>query len=244
MRFHMLGLAHTKTNEDYMACAYTQKVFKLCRMLKSLGHHVIHYGAEGSNPDCGEHVCVVDGELQEKTYGDRWRTSFFSFDKNDAAYAEFNRNTVMEVNRRKENDDFILASFGNFHKPITNAVGLYLTVEPGIGYEGVYSGFRVFESYAWMHHVYGLLGQRQGSWYDAVIPNYYDLKDFTFNPDKKDYFLFVGRLQGDKGVQIAIDVCRKIGCKLKIAGQGDVGGFNMEGVDVEYLGVLDKCRRN
>lgn len=83
MRFHIPGLAHTVTeSSQYSACAFTQKVFKLCGMLKSLGHHVIHYGHERSTVDCSEHVTVTNDEVLREAYGDyNWRKEFLNTTK-------------------------------------------------------------------------------------------------------------------------------------------------------------------
>jgi hypothetical protein len=59
MRFHVLGLFHTQTRREFSPCAFTIKVFNLCKMLTDLGHEVIHYGTEGSNPPCTENVSVL-----------------------------------------------------------------------------------------------------------------------------------------------------------------------------------------
>jgi len=86
----------------------------------------------------------------------------------------------------KQDWDILLCPMGNYQKPIADAVKL-LSIEPGISYTGVFSSNRVFESYAWMHYFYGLLGVDDGAWYDAVIPNYFDPADFPYQPIKQDY---------------------------------------------------------
>lgn len=243
MRFHILGLAHTKTNEEYMPCAYTQKVLKLIPMIQSLGHEVIHYGAEGSAVPC-EHVDVVSHAVQQETYGNYdWKKEFFRHDINDLAYKTFNDNATREINARKKYDDFLLVSFGGYQLPIINKVNLHLTAEMGIGYDGYCTKFRVFESYAWMHYIYGKYNI-SASFYDAVIPNYFDVNAFTYNDKPNGYFSYIGRLIHDKGVQTAIDTSRILGKKLKIAGQGDLERFNTEGADIEYLGTVDADGRD
>jgi glycosyltransferase involved in cell wall biosynthesis len=138
---------------------------------------------------------------------------------------------------------------GNCQKPIADAYPEHLTVEFGIGYEGVFSRFLVFESAAWRHHVYGLQKHRDGHFYDAVIPNYFDPDDFYVTPpeEKEDYYFFIGRLVSRKGPHIAAQVCQALGKKLVVAGQGVVSNepgklcgkeICLEG-NIEYVGVVD-----
>lgn len=240
-RFHVLGLAHTITTREYMSCAYTQKVHKLVRMLHDAGHEVIHYGAPGADVPC-EHVDVVSLETQKATYGDYdWKKSFFKHDPGDDAYREFNRRGAQEILKRKKRGDFLLVSFGNYQRPLTDVAAVDFTVEAGIGYTGVYTNYRVFESYAWMHYVYGLLKTADGPAYDAVIPNYYDPADFSVSTTQAwDYFLYMGRLISRKGLTVAADVAERLQTKLIVAGQGDLSEVGLKpGPYLEHIGTVD-----
>lgn len=248
MRFHLLGLAHTKTNRQYMWCAFTQKVLKMAHMLTDLGHEVIHYGADGSEVPC-EHVTVIDDRLVTDTYGDYdWSREPFRFELDDAVHRAYTANCIREIRQRKRDDDFLLLPFGRYQQEIADGVSLPLTVESGIGYDGLCKqSFRVFESYAWMHYLYGkyhLVDDGKAHWYDAVIPNYFDLNDFTLQRNKGNYVAFLGRLNVDKGVQIAIDVARELGRPILLAGQGDLSRYNTDGVRAYHLGSVGAERRN
>ncbi|MDP3061720.1 MAG: glycosyltransferase, partial [Chloroflexota bacterium] len=247
---HVLGLAHTKTTKDFMACAYTQKVLKMCQMMKARGYEVIHYGAEGSSPDCTEHVDVVSDAVQRRVYNYDWKKENFRHDPKDEAYQTFNRHAISAINARKGSRDLLLISMGNYQKPIADAVGL-MAVEMGVGYTGVFTSYRVFESYAWMHYIYGMMypdnGGCDGRFYDAVIPNYYDPADFEFSDKKDDYYLYIGRLIPRKGVHIAAQCCQEIGARMIIAGQGTDADLRTLGVDpakVEFVGYVDAKRRS
>ncbi|HEX2952861.1 MAG TPA: glycosyltransferase [Bacillota bacterium] len=222
IRFHLLGLAHLPTHRKNSACAYTQKIIKLAKMIKEYGHHLIFYGLEGSELICDEFVQTSSLNILEKTYGRYDKAKeFFKHNPKDLAHQTFNFNAIKAILERKGEHDILLCPMGNYQQPISEAVQM-LTIESGIGYTGVFSNFRVFESYAWMHYIYGLLRQEDGLWYDAVIPNYFDPADFPYEENKEDYLLYFGRIISRKGVQVASDVAKATGNRLYIIGQGSL----------------------
>jgi len=250
-RFHLLGLAHTKTNKDFTHCAFTQKIYRMGKMLTDLGHEVYHYGAEGSDLQCTEHItCVSDAE-QAYTYEDKnWPHVIFDPDyQNDLAYKKFNERAVAEINKRKQPKDILLCSMGTAQKVIADKVGI-MAVEMGIGYTGTFAEYRVFESYAWMSYMYGMQMPNQNSCdgknYDVVIPNYFDPDDFEFSEKKEDYLLYMGRLTPRKGVNIAYETAKKAKMKLKIAGAGKLADVGIPDNDplVEYVGPVGSKDRS
>ena len=245
-RYHILGLPHTVTSKEFNACAYTQKVVKFGKMMTDRGHEVIHYGHEDSVLDCTEHVSVLTNEDFAKSYGSYdWRKTFFKFDTGDHAYQTFYANAIREVGFRKKKNDFILPFWGSGVRPICDAHQHdMIVVEPGIGYAGGHwARWKVWESYAIYHAFCGMgaVGQCQQDNYSVVIPNYFDIDDFTFNDKKEDYFLYLGRVYSGKGVDIAIDATRRAGVKLVVAGQKEAGYTFPP--HVEYVGYADVLKR-
>lgn len=243
MRFHVLGIPHTVTHKEYVACAFTQKVLKFGKMMTDMGHEVIHYGNENSELVCSEHVTVTTQDDLNKTYGHHdWKTNLFTYQPNDYVYQTFTNNAIREIDKRKQKYDFILAFFGIGHKPICDAFDRrwYIPVEPGIGYPTTFAPCRVFESYSLYNALAGYAHTTDigMNWYDAVIPNYFDPDDFTFKKTKQDYFLYLGRVGVGKGVDIAIDITQQLGAKLIIAGQlaGDITEFPDH---VTFVGYAD-----
>ena len=245
MRFHVLGLPHTATSKEFVACAYTQKAYKFCKMMTERGHEVIHYGHELSDVPCTEHVTVLTNKDWEIAYGDHdWKKKFFKFDVNDHAYQTFYKNAIREVGQRKLPNDFILPFWGSGTRPVCDAHPDLITVEPGIGYAGGHwARFKIFESYAMMHAYYGLegVGTCKNNFYDVVIPNYFDPDDFVYSAEKEDYFLFLGRVYEGKGIHVAIQVTEAIGAKLKVAGQNNLHdcGYKEIPKHVEFIGYAD-----
>ena len=222
-RFHCLGLPHTVTNAEYVGCAYTQKVLKFCKMMKARGHYIIHYGHEESNVICDEHVTVSTNKDLEIAYGNfDWRNNFFKFDVEDHAYKTFFKNAIEEVGKRKQPKDFILPFWGSGVRPICDAHQDMICVEPGIGYAGGHwARWKIFESYA-VYHAYCNMtscGTCKQDWYEAVVPNYFDLDDFDYCEEKEDYFLFLGRVYEGKGIHIAVQMTQELGVRLIVAGQ-------------------------
>src|ERR1700722_2126562 len=250
-RFHVISLPHLATNKKNSPCAYTQKVRLFCQMMKSLGHVVYFYGPEGSEVECDDFAQIISTKEQEQLYGVHPTESMYPLEWKAELpiWVVTNRNAVVEIHKRKQPKDFICIIGGNCQQYIAENVGPdVFVVEYGIGYEGVFSQFRVFESYSHRSQIMGLNRQYNSmSFYDAVIPNYYDVNDFPYPHERENYCLYIGRLTKMKGVEIAVAATEAVRIPLLIAGQGITEkhttkiitkDFTIDKPHVKYIGVL------
>lgn len=240
MRFHVVSLPHTNTTKDFIWCAYTEKVRRFCNMMKSLGHTVYLYAGTKNEADVDEFISCLSEEHREE-YVSRTDIDSILFDTSNKYWQMFNTKAISEISKRIEKKDFICVIAGNCQKQIADQFPKNMTVEFGIGYTGTFSDFKVFESYAWMHSVYSANKDPytvNGQFYDTVIPGYLDPEMFPYQPNKKDYYLYIGRMIDRKGVHIASQVCKELGVKLILAGSGkDIPEYG------EYIGPVKAEQR-
>ena len=251
-RIHVLGLPYTKTHLDYVACAFTQKILLFCKMMHQRGHYIIHYGVEGSNPECDENVVVLSDEEFTKEFGvNKKHTDLYKFNTDSEAVRIYTENCIKEISKRKQKNDFILPFWGCGQQAICESFPDMFTVEPGIGYIGAaFAPFKIYESYFMLSYDAGRTNNYLlPSFYDVVIPPFFDLDEFEYNPNDRTkgpdrYFAFLGRIGDHKGVNIALQVCKALGVKLKIGGQpcDEYKNFNWPDY-VEYVGHCDVQQR-
>lgn len=206
MRFHLPALPGRSTAPANSSCAYSQKARKFKTMMQARGHEVILYGG------VEEDVACYDGSLLPLPFNPR-------------NWIDSNKRAAAAINERAEEGDFLLVAAGRCQEDLVAEVPL-MAVEYGVGYGGVLEGFRVFESYAWMHAVYGTRSNGDahsldGRYFDAVIPNYFDPDEFEFRPVKGDYLLYLARMIPRKGVHLAAAIAEAAGVPLITAGEGE-----------------------
>src|SRR5437764_4438872 len=87
--------------------------------------------------------------------------------------------------------------------------------------------------------------------YAATIHHGIPLDEFTFSPGGGDYLLFFGRIHPDKGAREAIDVARRTGQKLILAGiVQDADYFRtaveplLDGQQIRYVGSVGPAERD
>lgn len=236
MRIHLVALPHTQTTKAYSTCAYTEKVRKFATMMTERGHEVFLYAGENNEAQCTEHIECIS-EPRQDYYGFEGPQDYLKIDFNaEQPWDFFHRNAIYEMRKRMQPHDLICVITGSPTMPIAKAFPNNICVEFGVGYSGIAHNHRVFESYAWRNYVYGY-HKMDGAFYDTVIPNYFDVQDFPYTSEKHNYYLFIGRLNANKGLNIAQDVCERLGLPLKVAGPGNFSGYG------EYVGVVGPKER-
>lgn len=251
MKLHLIGFPHTVMGDPkFTTCAYTSKVAKFARMG---WEDLLVYASEGSEvPEGVTLVECITSKERVKIFGKpdpklppEWPT--------DTQWERFNSKASIELAKRSENGDLLLLAGGASQGVLAYHNQHLIACEPGVGYEGIYTPFCAFESYAWQHFIYGKYGL-DGRWFDRVIPNYFDLDEFpVVNNGGGDHLLFVGRVVQRKGLQAAADIAKACKMPLKVAGPGPTqwrkGKFitapeiTIKG-NIEYLGVLGPKERN
>lgn len=234
MIFHVVSLPHTQTTKDFVNCAYTEKVRRFCNMMMSLGHTVYLYAGEKNEADCTELITCISEEDRLRSLNGKHYTEG-SFDSSLEHWVKFNAKVTVEMSKRISQKDFICIISGVAGKSVADFFPSNITVEFGIGYSGTFAKYRVFESYAWMHSMYGKRtdpASVDGNYFDTVIPGYLDPEMFPLQEEKEDYYLYIGRLIDRKGWRVAQEVCEEMGKRLIIAGPGEFSGYG------EYVGPV------
>lgn len=217
MRLHVLGLAQTQVTQAYTTCAFTSKVREFVKMMAP--HHEVYLYSGG---ECDvvptEHIQV--GEVLDY-FPDGFDPVVGSFSWSaDAPYWKvFNRDCARELDKRVEQGDIVLSAVSTTNaafEPVRDRAQL---VEWMIGYEGVGNAHWIFESYAWMHHVYGLQGVTNGRAYDDVVSGFRDPRDFYIGEDH-GYLLYLGRMTERKGVHVASAIAERAELPIIFAGPG------------------------
>ena len=255
--FHVLGLCHTVSNYEFNACAYTMKVINFCKMMKSLGHNVYHYGVEGADVEADECIDLITKEKLYSFYGynhANWKNKQFSHNINDEIHVEFNRKCKEELSKRLDHMDFVISMFGvaaNFcmnDLPIT-----VIPVEAGLGHVAGTAPYKIFESHSIMAQHYGRHNSQHPPKHDTVIQNYFNVDQFDFSEEKRKqvisedgYWLVLGRVITCKGGDISYGAAKLLGSKIKFAGQGTLDDLKIDenDPDVEFVGHVDIKKRN
>ena len=227
MRFHLIGLAHTQTTKDYSNCAFTELARKMANMMYERHHDVFLYGGESHDAKVTEFIpCITkrDQKLFCDVGGPETILNAKDWSPTAPHWAFFNMKAIAELKARIKPDDIILLSSGWSLSPIIEAFPNITKCEYAAGYTGIHDkAAHIFPSHAWMNAVYGKWygchGTR-GRFWDGVIPHYFDVSEFPVADSKKHQICFIGRLNEDKGIGIALDVAKTLDVPLVVGGQG------------------------
>lgn len=258
---HVVSLPHTTLTEKDSNCAYSMKVLKFVKMMRMQGCRVVLYGPDEIECEPDEHVVITtENDRRRWGYGGNGydTTTPFIWDAMQPYWFEANTKAIDAMRERVQPRDY-LCLVTSTQAPIADAISgprwnNPLVVEWAVGYEGVdFRSWAAYESYAWMHHVYGMRKVINGREFDQVIPNFFDASQFyAERKPKKDYLLYIGRVILRKGPHIAGAIAQRLGMKLIVAGPGghQIAKDHIAGVDdvhiygdVEYVGAVGYAQR-
>jgi glycosyltransferase involved in cell wall biosynthesis len=113
----------------------------------------------------------------------------------------------------------------------------------------------LYRDHPGLHYV--AISRSQASEHDlprmTVIHHGIETSSYTFREDKDDYLAFLGRLAPYKGAHLAIDIARRSGRRLKIAGEVQPAFRDywesqvlphVDGRQVEFIGEADHAAKN
>ncbi len=242
-RIHIVSLPHTLLTREYDWCAYTAKVRRFISMLAGSGIQTLVYGPdvrdEQVDQDASEYTVITDEADRKEWFGvPEWNRNevFDRWDENDPCWRIPNQRAATAIRERWQSGDILALIGGLCQEQIMNELLELkpLTTEWGIGYAGVIERtHKVFESYAWMHHVAAKRPNDDMHFFDTVIPNCFDLDDFDLGITAGDYLLYLGRPNPRKGLAIIEEIAQRTDVPVLVAGQP---GANIPGTT--YVGLV------
>jgi glycosyltransferase involved in cell wall biosynthesis len=207
----------------------------MATMMTREGHQVFLYAGENNEAECFEHINCSGKPKSSNFFVPPWTYEYFK---------PMNDKIIEEMKKRIKCGDLILQST-SLQSVVADKFPRISSMEYAIGYGGCKSPCRVFPAEAWRHEIYGRDAAARGEDIhtvmgyssDAVIPHMLNVDQFPEGKGDGGYLLFVGRLGGMKGEQVAVETSKRTGIPLKLAGPGTPPAYG------EYLGVLQPEER-
>jgi glycosyltransferase involved in cell wall biosynthesis len=234
MRLHVVALPHTETRyDDFSWCAFTSLCLGFTTMMTRVGCKTFLYDGETTDAECSELVTTKLDPASAEPHIPDWSPAAFKF---------MTDHVIREMRQRIEPGDIICLSMGWSQSAIIEAFPGNICVEYAVGYPGIAAPCRVFPSTSWRHSVYarvngGEVQSMRGESRDAVIPHFLETDKFPLGDGDGGYIAFIARLNEDKGIGIAVELSKRSGIPLKIAGAGTPPPYG------EYLGVIGPKER-
>jgi glycosyltransferase involved in cell wall biosynthesis len=226
-------------------------------MMRSVGYEVYHYGVEGSQSGATVQETLLsrqewetlriasylelhpDQDPAQVTAKLSDPTAFVGdlANRGTPLYRVFNERmkAALRKNFRSSKTDLLCMPFGRTHLPAMEGLGIP-AVESGIGYMDSFHGFRIFESYAWMHHTLGT-EKKSGQSYWFVAPNYFDVSEWPLYraPAVPKRVGFFGRICHIKGMAELVEVARRMPeVEFVMCGQGDPAPYCAKAPNLKY----------
>lgn len=263
IRLHIPGLAHTITNNDFSHCAFTGKILRFGEMMLNRGFEVYYYGVSVATSEIKTTKSFETLSINEWNILKKESYKFLTPTLSDSEietkmtdpktfygelcnittplYTEFNKNfaKLLKQNYRSKTTDIVCLPFGRAHLEAIKDLDV-VKVESGIGYTTSYESYRIFESYAILHQAAALENKYcQHYWF--VVPNYYNINDWTNSKlnsntientqKQKKRIGFFGRICQVKGMDIVLAVAKKFpDVEFVICGQGDPKPYQIENI--------------
>lgn len=241
---HLIGIFHTIHNQAFSHCAFTGKALRFSRMLQMYDYDVIEYANEGSESEAKEKVVMLTQKEYDELIGQRDKKAFHG----DLAAVGTKHHTLFEqrlveaLKKRVKPKDIICHPFGHAHSRLLQDFPKNIHVETGIGYPTLVKGtMRIFESNAWRHY-HCAKEDRQGTNYEWVIPNYFEIKDWEPKYEPGSYYAFLGRISHCKGLDTIHEIAKYVDKPIVLCGQGDHKIWSHP--NIQYWGPLTGTQRS
>lgn len=241
-RIHIVGMPQSDVSRAVEYDAYQMKIHRLARMMQLQNIPMFLYAGSGTDDETKDRVTdvpIVDKADRQSWWGvDTWprETVFNEYDSSKRHWTDMNTEAAAEIADRWEPGDILGVIAGTCQEQIgvelKEIYGISAPiVEWGIGYPGILrESYKVFESYAWRHHVAGLHHDDNLKWYDEVIPNAYDAEDFitrsagwgsTPQDSASGPLVFMARMIDRKGLNVVRAIAATGRYDIVTCGQGD-----------------------
>tara|TARA_R110002050_G_scaffold187114_1_gene321508 strand:+ start:75 stop:1184 length:1110 start_codon:yes stop_codon:yes gene_type:complete len=254
LRIHVIGIPRNPSTPEITMDPYAMVSYHVTSELHKKGHEVHYYGLPQSSVKCTtkwecadiNHHKKYNVSIEEaKTKKTHWGGG-----QGEGDMLFYSKAADLVFNNYKANDIILVMwslQFAELHTRFAKSDIPIKIVDAHIGHHwpSATTPYHVYTSHANRHFCYGMHNEQFESnyWHDATIyPMASVIGDFEYKEKKKDYFLFMARLNKTKGLGVFLQLASHFPeKKFILAGQGNHDFYIPP--NVKEVGLLNPIQR-